>query len=188
MTEERVVLLDEAGRAIGTEAKATVHHAATPLHLAFSAYVIDPDGRVLLTQRAADKPTWPGVWTNSCCGHPLPGEPVTDAVRRRLADELGIQVGSIELVLPEFRYRAEMPSGVVENELCPVYRVVWSGEPALNPAEVASYRWVEWADVRDVPGLSPWCLLQLDELDPLGPAPADWPVADPSLLPPAARL
>ncbi|HET6986165.1 MAG TPA: isopentenyl-diphosphate Delta-isomerase [Kribbella sp.] len=188
MTEERVVLLDDGGRAIGTEAKATVHHVATPLHLAFSSYVVDTTGRVLLTQRAAGKRTWPGVWTNSCCGHPLPDEPVQDAVRRRLADELGIVTDAIELVLPEFRYRAEMPTGVVENELCPVFRVWWTGDPTPDPAEVASYRWVDWPSLRDVSGLSPWCVLQLDELDRLGPTPADWPLADRALLPPAARL
>ena len=183
-----MVLLDDGGRAIGTEAKATVHHAATPLHLAFSSYVIDAAGRVLLTQRAAGKPTWPGVWTNSCCGHPLPGEPVQDAVRRRLAGELGIVTDAIELVLPEFRYRAEMPTGVVENELCPVYRVWWTGDPTPDPAEVAFYRWADWSTLRATSDLSPWCLLQLDELDHLGPSPATWPLADATLLPPAARL
>ncbi|MEV0286367.1 MULTISPECIES: isopentenyl-diphosphate Delta-isomerase [unclassified Kribbella] len=186
MTEERVVLLDEAGRAIGTEAKATVHHAATPLHLAFSSYVVDEAGRVLITQRALDKPTWPGAWTNSCCGHPLPGEPVVDAVRRRLVDELGIVADLVDLVLPEFRYRAEMPTGVVENELCPVYRVPWTGDPTPNPSEVASYRWAEWP--LDLPELSPWCVLQLTELRRLGPDPLAWRTADPADLPPAARL
>ncbi|MFI7061466.1 isopentenyl-diphosphate Delta-isomerase [Kribbella sp. NPDC050124] len=184
--EERVVLLDQAGRAIGTETKATVHHAATPLHLAFSSYVVDAAGRVLITQRALDKPTWPGVWTNSCCGHPLPGEPVADAVRRRLVDELGIVADQVDLVLPEFRYRAEMPTGVVENELCPVYRVAWTGEPTPNPAEVASYRWADWP--LDLPELSPWCVLQLTELRRLGPDPLTWPTANPADLPPAAQL
>jgi isopentenyl-diphosphate Delta-isomerase len=187
VTEERVVLLDEAGRGIGTEAKATVHHAATPLHLAFSSYVIDDADRVLLTQRALGKPTWPGAWTNSCCGHPLPDEPAEKAVRRRLVDELGIVADEVDLILPEFRYRAEMPSGVVENELCPVFRVRWTGDPTPNPAEVASYRWVDWQDLRDIPDLSPWCLLQLAELDKVGPSPSAWPTADPALLPAAAR-
>jgi isopentenyl-diphosphate Delta-isomerase len=183
--DERVVLVDDGGRAIGTEAKATVHHATTPLHLAFSSYVVDAAGRVLLTQRAFGKPTWPGVWTNSCCGHPLPGEPVEHVVRRRLADELGIVADAVDLVLPEFRYRAEMPTGIVENELCPVYRVWWTGEPRPNPAEVADYRWATWAEVRTQNDLSPWCLLQLDEL----PAePADWPTADPARLPAAAQI
>jgi isopentenyl-diphosphate delta-isomerase len=185
VTEEQVVLLDETGRAIGTEAKATVHHAATPLHLAFSSYVVDDRGRVLMTQRAHSKPTWPGVWTNSCCGHPSPDEPVAAAVRRRLADELGIVVESVELVLPEFRYSAEMPNGVVENEICPVYFVRWSGEPTPNPAEVDDYRWVEWSEVRAIDGLSPWCLLQLDQLEG---APVDWSPADESRLPPAAQV
>ncbi|HWD78504.1 MAG TPA: isopentenyl-diphosphate Delta-isomerase [Kribbella sp.] len=183
--DERVVLVDDGGRAIGTEAKAAVHHAATPLHLAFSSYVVDAAGRVLLTQRAFGKPTWPGVWTNSCCGHPLPGEPVEHAVRRRLVDELGIVVDSVDLVLPEFRYRAEMPTGMVENELCPVYRAWWTGNPTPNPSEVADYRWATWAEARTLPDLSPWCLLQLEEL----PAePVDWPVADPARLPAAAQI
>ena len=185
MIDERVVLVDEGGHAIGTEAKATVHHAATPLHLAFSSYVVDADGRVLLTQRAFGKVTWPGVWTNSCCGHPLPGEPVEQAVRRRLAGELGIVVETVDLVLPAFRYRAEMPTGIVENELCPVYRVWWTGDPTPDPAEVADYRWVSWAEVPDRSDLSPWCLLQLEQL----PAePAAWPIADPARLPAAAQI
>ncbi|MFI5709313.1 isopentenyl-diphosphate Delta-isomerase [Kribbella sp. NPDC051620] len=183
-----VVLVDGDGRAIGTEAKATVHHAATPLHLAFSSYVFDDRGRVLLTQRAFGKRTWPGVWTNSCCGHPLPGESMESAVRRRLADELGLVAESVELVLPEFRYRAVMPDGLVENELCPVFRVTCAGEPVADEAEVAAYEWVEWDDLTARADLSPWCELQLTELTALGPKPQNWPIADASRLPAAAAL
>jgi isopentenyl-diphosphate Delta-isomerase len=183
-----VVLVDESGRAIGTEDKATVHHATTPLHLAFSSYVFDERGRVLLTQRAFSKRTWPGVWTNSCCGHPLPGEPLESAVRRRLADELGLVAETVELMLPAFRYRAEMPSGIVENELCPVFRVTCTGELVADPAEVAAYEWVEWSDVSARTDLSPWCVLQLTELGALGPHPREWPVAGPERLPAAAQV
>ncbi|WP_112249156.1 isopentenyl-diphosphate Delta-isomerase [Kribbella monticola] len=195
MTTEQVVLVDDAGRAIGTEDKATVHHAATPLHLAFSSYVFDDRGRLLLTQRAFTKKTWPGAWTNSCCGHPLPGEPAEQAVRRRLADELGLVPATVELVLPAFRYRAEMPDGVVENELCPVFRVDCMDDPEPDPAEVAAYKWVDWprddvqAGLEAAVGaeLSPWCVLQLQELKRLGEVPGEWAVADRAALPPAAQ-
>lgn len=181
---ELVVLLDEAGQAIGTADKATVHHKQTPLHLAFSAYVFDGLGRFLLTRRADTKRTWPGVWTNSCCGHPGPGEGMPRTVARRLKDELGLDAERIDLVLPRFRYRAVMPDGVVENEMCPVYRVTVSGEPAPDPDEVMAYEWVEWPP-RDR-DLSPWATDQLRQLAHIGPDPRRWPVADPAELPPAA--
>ena len=188
---EHVVLLDETGHPTGVADKLTVHGPDTPLHLAFSCYVFDDQGRFLLTRRAWSKRTWPGVWTNSCCGHPLPGEAVADGVRRRLRDELGVEVTDLELVLPGFRYRAEMANGVVENEMCPVFRARLAGSPRPNPEEVAEIDWVDWpsfaAAVREGSReVSPWCALQVERLAELGGVPWDWAVGDPADLPPAA--
>ena len=80
---DHVVLLDDEGRAIGTAPKSSVHGRDTALHLAFSCHVMNDDGQVLVTRRALNKTTWPGVWSNSFCGHPRPAEPVLSAVHRR---------------------------------------------------------------------------------------------------------
>lgn len=187
---EQVVLLDEAGRAVGVADKASVHHRDTPLHLAFSCYVFDGSGAVLLTRRAAHKPTWPGVWTNSFCGHPGPGEDLAEAVRRRAGQELGIAVDGVRLLLPAFRYRAVMPDGVVENEMCPVFAATTSEEVRADPEEVDSFEWVDWTEFRTsvlsgVRDVSPWCVEQVQAL-PQDPARTSGRSADE--LPAAARL
>jgi isopentenyl-diphosphate delta-isomerase len=166
VTVEEVVLLDESGRPCGRMAKSAVHHARTPLHLAFSCWLLDDTGRTLLTRRSLAKRTWPGVWTNAFCGHPAPGEPLEGAVHRRAWDELGVHIAAVRLVLPDFRYRAAMTDGTVENEVCPVYTARATDRPVPDPEEVADLRWVALADV---PGLvasspdtfSPWMQLQL---------------------------
>lgn len=191
---ERVVLLDEAGAAAGSAVKADVHHGATPLHLAFSCYVFDGRGELVLTRRARSKATFPGVWTNTVCGHPAPGEPMDVAVRRRAREELGIDLEGLRLVLPRFRYRAEQ-GGVIENEMCPVF-VAHSADPRgdPDPREVDEVRTVAWVPFRDDvlagawPDISPWCADQVRDLAGLGPDPVDWATGDPRALPPAAFL
>jgi isopentenyl-diphosphate delta-isomerase len=161
------VLVDEAGSPLGVAEKATVHGTDTPLHLAFSCHVLDRAGRVLVTRRALGKLTWPGVWTNAFCGHPAPGEATPDAVRRRALRELGLELGALDVVLPDFRYRAVDASGIVENEFCPVFRAVVDGDPAPAADEVAEWAWVGFdalrASVAATPfAFSPWLALQLD--------------------------
>jgi len=168
--EELVVLVDDDGREIGCAIKASVHHADTALHLGFSCYLFDVEGRVLLTRRALNKPTWPGVWSNSFCGHPAPGEDVVDAVARRAQEELGVTVDSVECALPKFRYRAVAADGTVENEICPVF-FACTNEPVRPAAhEVMDHTWVTWDDVRvavDLPwSISPWAAEQIPLLDP----------------------
>jgi isopentenyl-diphosphate delta-isomerase len=193
MTEEEcVVLCAPDGSAAGTAPKSTVHHSDTPLHLAFSCYVFDPAGRVLVSRRAYGKQTFPGVRTNSCCGHPAPGEGMRIAVLRRLRHELGIVPSALELILPTFRYRATAADGTVENELCPVYRATTSTDVQVtaHPPEVYEAWWVPWAELAaQVAGgdpLSSWAALQVEKLSGLGPDPLAWPVGDPASLPAAA--
>ncbi|WP_219464186.1 isopentenyl-diphosphate Delta-isomerase [Nonomuraea rhizosphaerae] len=190
-TEEQVVLVDAVGNAIGTAPKTSVHGQETPLHLAFSSYVFDQEGRVLLTRRATHKLTWPGVWTNSCCGHPMPGEPLDHAVIRRLSYELGLSIDGADLMLPRFTYRAVMPNGIVEHELCPVYRVTVRAPAVPNPDEVGEFRWMPWKEFTDgvmsgLLAISPWCREQVPLLDELGSDPMDWSPAPAAELPPAA--
>lgn len=169
-TVEQVILLDEDGTAIGLADKSTVHSADTPLHFAFSCHVFSPDGRVLVTRRALGKLAFPGIWTNSFCGHPAPDEDVPAAIRRRAERELGLEIAELEVVLPSFRYRATDAGGVVENEICPVYRATTTHDPAPADDEVAEWAWIEpealVAAVRATPfAFSPWLALQLEQWD-----------------------
>lgn len=165
-TIEQVVLLDDSGAEIGVALKSAVHSEETPLHLAFSSYVFNDSGEILLTRRALSKLTWPGVWTNSACGHPAPGESLEAAVERRAQQELRAEVRDVEVVLPEFRYRAVDASGIVENEVCPVYLATLVGDFHPHPDEVAEWAWVHPQQlvraVTDTPfAFSPWMVLQI---------------------------
>ncbi|MGA9858744.1 MAG: isopentenyl-diphosphate Delta-isomerase [Solirubrobacteraceae bacterium] len=169
MDDDLVVLLDDEGKPCDTMPKADVHGADTPLHLAFSVYVFDPVGRLLVTRRALSKVTWPGVWTNSCCGHVRPGEAPVEAARRRLGEELGLLPDAIEVALPDFAYRATSPEGVVENEVCPVFVARVTTDPTPEPDEVAEWAWTDWPAFRAVAAsspwlLSPWSVLQVAQL------------------------
>jgi isopentenyl-diphosphate delta-isomerase len=170
---EEVVLLDDAGQPMGAAQKTAVHGPDTPLHLAFSCYVTNENGEVLVTRRALAKSTWPGVWSNSFCGHPRPAEPVTAAVHRRADFEIGLEVSKVQLALPVFRYRAVDASGTVENEICPVYVARTTMRPSPNPVEVMDYAWVDpinlGKSIRLTPWLfSPWLVLQAQLLPLLG--------------------
>lgn len=140
---DEVVLLSEDRARVGILPKSQVHSAETPLHLAFSCYVLDREGRVLVTRRSLSKQTWPGVWTNSFCGHPRPDESMTDAVMRRGRQELGIDPAGIRLALADYRYRAVDASGIVENEVCPVHVARFAGDVVPDPDEVMEFAWVD---------------------------------------------
>lgn len=166
---DHVVTVDDQGRRTGTFERAAVHTTETPLHLAFSCYVLDDAGRLLLTRRALAKRTWPGVWTNSFCGHPRWTESTEQSIVRHARHELGLEIADLEVAVPGFRYRAVDASGVVENEICPVYAARAAGPVEANPDEVME---LAWADPRDVArgvaatpwAFSPWMVLQVAAL------------------------
>jgi isopentenyl-diphosphate Delta-isomerase len=166
---ELVVLVAEDGTPVGTAAKAEVHTTDTALHLAFSCHVFNRAGQILVTRRALEKKTWPGVWTNSFCGHPAPGEDFVEAIHRRAEYELGLKLASVKSALPDFRYRAVDASGIVENEICPVFIATVDDEPVPNPSEVAEYAWADPEELltsveMSAFAFSPWLILQLPRL------------------------
>ncbi len=166
--DERIVYVDDDGTPIGTEEKLAAHHGDTRLHSAFSIFIFNSRGETLLQQRALHKKTWPGVWSNSCCGHVKMHETVEAAARRRLKYELGLSGVELKMMLPDFRYRAEL-DGIVEYEICPVLVGCTDNEPRPNPDEVAAVRWIGWdtfvAEVADpANGYSPWAKEEVAEL------------------------
>jgi isopentenyl-diphosphate Delta-isomerase len=140
---EMVVLLNASGSPCGTMEKSRVHTQNTPLHSAFSIFLFTDNGLMLTQQRAYSKSTWPGIWSNACCGHPAPGESHIEAAKRRLKYELGIEHIELTLALPNFRYKA-VHLGVMENEICPVLIGFCKPDLPITPniEEVQSVEWV----------------------------------------------
>lgn len=135
---ERVILVDQRDRPLGDADKLEVHRQGR-LHRAFSVFVLDGAGRVLLQRRAAAKYHSGRLWSNTCCGHPRPGEEVGIAAERRLAEEMGFQC-PLEAA-GAFVYRAPV-GDLVEHEYDHVFRGRFDGDPRPDPAEVEAWQWV----------------------------------------------
>ncbi len=160
--KDYVVLVNEKNKSLGTMEKLAAHSDKTPLHRGFSLFLFNRQGEFLLQQRAFHKKTWPGVWSNSVCGHPKLYESSIAAARRRLAYELGIHKAEIEMALPDYRYHIEK-DGIVENEFCPVMVAYTDEVPKPNPEEVEKVRWIPWRtwveEIKKNPeGYSAWCV------------------------------
>lgn len=143
---ELIVLVNERGIPIGAAEKLPSHHGATPLHLAFSCYVFNNEGKFLVTQRAHGKKVWPGVWTNSVCGHPMPDEPIEKAIYRRMDYELGMHGHDAQVLVPDYTYKTPPFRGIIEHEYCPIYIARAGSRPMPNPEEVGHYKWMDWSD------------------------------------------
>jgi isopentenyl-diphosphate Delta-isomerase len=145
MTSEHVILVDANDREIGSAEKIAAHRSGA-LHRAFSVIIWDRDRRMLLQQRAAGKYHSAGLWTNTCCGHPRPGEATDAAATRRLFEEMALDCALTSL--GTFSYRAEFANGLIENELVHVYRGRHDGDVTHNPDEAASYAWRTLDEIR----------------------------------------
>lgn len=139
MAEEQLVLVDENDRPSGEGGKLDVHRRGLR-HRAFSIFVWNAAGEMLLQRRAAGKYHSAGLWTNSCCGHPRPGEQVRDAASRRLGEELGM--AATLQPAGHYSYRADLPNALVENEYVHLFAAWAKEDPLPNPEEVDSVRWI----------------------------------------------
>lgn len=171
---EHLILVDGDDREIGTAEKLDAHRRGL-LHRAFSVIIWDGNGRQLLQKRAAEKYHSGGLWTNTCCGHPRPGEPVEAAALRRLGEEMGFSCALDRL--GTVQYEAAFGNGLSEHEIVHVFRGHYDGAIHPNPAEAEGYQWCTLEQIRVDSAAMParfsvWFLRYISE---------EWPVA---LLPP----
>ncbi|WP_412067112.1 isopentenyl-diphosphate Delta-isomerase [Rubrivirga sp. IMCC43871] len=144
---EHVVLVDAADREIGTAEKLSVHRDGR-LHRAVSVFLFDGEGRWLLQRRADGKYHSPGLWSNTACTHPRPGEPPEAAASRRLDEEMGVRCALRRAFARVYRAELPGPEPLVEHELDHVFVGRFDGEPLPAAAEVSGWRWIEAADLR----------------------------------------
>jgi isopentenyl-diphosphate Delta-isomerase len=141
---EKVILVDTDDMPVGVREKGEAHLDGV-LHRAFSVFVFDDDGRMLLQRRARSKYHSGGLWSNTCCSHPRPGETTVAAARRRLVEEMGFHC-PLETAF-SFIYRADVGGGLIEHEFDHVLLGRFNGEPVPNTGEVEAWRWTSLDDL-----------------------------------------
>lgn len=164
---ESLILVDESDNELGFLSKAECHDGAGVLHRAFSVFIFNANGELLLQQRARTKRLWPSFWSNSCCSHPREGESMQVATQRRLQEELGVQV-ELQYVY-KFRYQAEFGAIGSEHELCSVYLGCCREEIRPNTTEIDAVRYISAGDLRDeivrgAHNFTPWFRQEWDRL------------------------
>jgi isopentenyl-diphosphate Delta-isomerase len=164
---ELLLLVNSRDEPIGTLPKSACHDGAGVLHRAFSLFVFNQAGALLLQQRHASKRLWPGYWSNSCCSHPRAHESMADAVARRAEEELGVQVEA--RFLYKFEYAAAFGEAGGEHELCWVYIGSTGNEPHVNSTEIQAWRWIYPdaldRELREAPArFTPWLMLEWQRL------------------------
>lgn len=138
--EEKVILVDQSDRQIGVAEKLQAHYEGL-LHRAFSIFVINEQGQLLLQKRAKHKYHSGGLWTNTCCSHPRPDEPTLLAAHRRLQEEMGFDCELQEIF--SFVYRADLDNNLIEHEFDRVFVGYSDRQPILNPEEAEDWKWID---------------------------------------------
>jgi isopentenyl-diphosphate delta-isomerase, type 1 len=164
--EDQVILVDENDREIGAAGKLAAHREGL-LHRAFSIFVFHPNGKLLLQKRARTKYHSDGLWSNTCCSHPRPGEAIQAEARRRLSQEMGF-VCDLEEVF-DFTYRIKLTDQLTEHEIDHVFIGTFDGDPVPNPEEVDDWKWIEVEQLqRDLQGnpadYSYWLRICIDQV------------------------
>lgn len=164
----QVILVDEQDHPSGSMEKMEAHQRGV-LHRAFSIFIFNPAGEMLLQQRAMDKYHSGGLWTNACCSHPAPGETTPDAALRRLQEEMGFTTPLEKLF--DFVYHARFGNGLTEHEFDHVFAGEYDGPVAVNPAEVMAIGYKSMDNIRqeleELPGLyTAWFQLAFPKIEP----------------------
>ncbi len=143
---EAVILVDEDDNAVGLSPKLEAHKQGL-LHRAFSIFLFNSAGEMLLHQRALSKYHSGGLWTNACCSHPRPGETVESAASRRLSEEMGL--GTALTYRFQFLYRCELQNGLVEHEIDHVFTGVCDEEPKVDSEEIRDWKYLPVGSIRE---------------------------------------
>jgi isopentenyl-diphosphate delta-isomerase len=141
-----IALVDADDKVIGYDEKMKVHEEGT-LHRAFSVFVFNKKGELLLQQRAHEKYHSPGLWTNTCCSHLLPDMSMEECVHDRLQFEMGFDC-PVNFRF-SFTYHIPFDNGLIEHETDHVYFAIWEGQPRVNPDEVAGYKWIAITELKN---------------------------------------
>lgn len=163
---ERVILVDEKDIESGSEEKLKAHEEGK-LHRAFSVFIFNSRGGLLLQKRASSKYHCGGLWSNTCCSHPRPGENTADAAKRRLMEEMGMECPLEEKF--SFIYRVKLDRGLTEHELDHVFFGKCDSSPKLNPKEAEDFKWVNLEhlrnEIRENPGqYTKWLAIALGKI------------------------
>lgn len=166
MIQEHVILVDPMGREIGTQEKIQAHREGK-LHSAFSIFIFNPIGELMLQRRAGTKYHSGGLWTNTCCSHPRPGESYHRAARRRLNEEMGFDCELTDLF--SFIYHIQLDDSLFEHELDHVFIGHYEGQPTPNPNEVDDWKWMDINELKQNVQKNPenytyWFKLVLDRV------------------------